>query len=243
MLPMQDRTEEIKREIAELNNSLKMSVHKAIRIGELLVEQKEIVGHGFFTQWIENNLDITDRTAQKYMKLFQYHDKTELNSDLQDAYKQIETIEAQEKLSKEELDRSIISEFRKTGIKPQGWTAKHEKAVRDTDAHLENIKSQRSKEEAEREANKTRRQQENSSSDLFTEALSTATSNMLAKHKEREDWKAKLRLSGDNKDSAFMDAIIDYMETLENDNRRIEACNNIIKICRKISVELQKTAN
>ena len=48
---MNDRTAEIQRELAELNNTLKMSVQKAIRIGELLTEQKEIVGHGLFIQW------------------------------------------------------------------------------------------------------------------------------------------------------------------------------------------------
>lgn len=142
--------------------------------------------------------------------------------------------------SKEELNRGIISEFRKTGIKPQGWTIKHDRSVKDTDAHLKNIKAQHSKEKAEREINKIKRRQENASSIFFTDALKIATEGILAKAQERMDWKEKIRLSDGGKDDAFMDAIIDYMETLENDNRRIEACNNIIKICRNISVELQK---
>jgi hypothetical protein len=32
---------------------------------------------------------------------------------------------------------------------------------------------------------------------------------------------------------------LDYLETLENDSRRIEACHNIIKICKHIAAELQ----
>lgn len=71
------------------------------------------------------------------------------------------------------------------------------------------------------------------------DALHTAASNMIAKTKERDDWKEKIRLSDGGKEDAFMDAIIEYLETLENDSRRIEACSNIIKICRNISVELQ----
>jgi len=55
-----------------------------------------------------------------------------------------------------------------------------------------------------------------------------------------EGWKDKIRLSDGGKIDSFLDAIVDYMETLPNDNRRIEACNNIIKVCRNISIELQK---
>ena len=92
---MKDRTQEIKRELAELNTTLKMTVQKAIRVGQLLSEQKEFVGHGNFVKWIENNLDIGQVTAHKYMNLYQYQNKISLSENLQDAYKQIETFEAQ----------------------------------------------------------------------------------------------------------------------------------------------------
>ena len=246
MLKTQDRTQEIKKELAELHNTLKMSVNRAIRIGELLTEQKEFVGHGNFLPWLNKNFDMGERTAQKYMALFRYQDKTALNADLNSAYKQIETIEAQERQSKEERDRSIIAEFRKTGVKPTGWTAKHDKAVKDTDDHMARIKEQREKEEADREQRaKEYKEKEEAPfkykmDSAFDDALKIAADSFLAKSKERNNWKEKIRLSDGGKDDAFMDAIIDYMETLENDNRRIEACNNIIKICRNLSVELQR---
>ena len=66
-------------------------------------KQKEFVGHGNFVKWIENNLDINERTVQRYMKLFEYQNKCDKLSNLQDAYKQIETIEAQAKLTLEML--------------------------------------------------------------------------------------------------------------------------------------------
>jgi hypothetical protein len=37
----------------------------------------------------------------------------------------------------------------------------------------------------------------------------------------------------------FQDALMDYLEGLENDSRRIESCYNIIKICKRIAVVLQ----
>ena len=66
-------------------------------------KQKEFVGHGNFVKWIENNLDIDDNTVYRYIKLYSYADKIPILGNLQDAYKQIETIEAQAKLTLEML--------------------------------------------------------------------------------------------------------------------------------------------
>ncbi len=58
-------------------------------------KQKEFVGHGNFVKWIENNLDISSKTVYNYIGLFHYESKIVNITNLQDAYKQIETIEAQ----------------------------------------------------------------------------------------------------------------------------------------------------
>ena len=80
--------EEMKILHSEIMNSLRMSLKKGIRIGELLNEQKEKLKHGEFTAWVNNNLPFTDRTARNYMRLFQERDKlkTETVSGLRDAY-------------------------------------------------------------------------------------------------------------------------------------------------------------
>ena len=74
-------------------------------------KQKEFVGHGNFVKWIENNLDIDDNTVYRYIKLYSYADKIPILGNLQDAYKQIETIEAQAKLTAEEKQRKMIAFF------------------------------------------------------------------------------------------------------------------------------------
>lgn len=78
------RVQEITALHNEIGSYLKMSLEKAIRIGELLVEQKDNMGHGGFTSWVESNLPFTDRTARNYMRLFRQRDelKTETVSDL-----------------------------------------------------------------------------------------------------------------------------------------------------------------
>jgi hypothetical protein len=235
-----DRTSEIKRELSELNQSLKMSVQKAIKIGQLLTEQKEFIGHGNFLSWLEDNIDIQERTAQKYMMIYRHKNKTALNADLQEAYNQIETIERQEKMSAEEKKRSLIAEFRKTGNKPEGWDRSLDYIIqKDKD---EKIRAEaRAKEtiaQMEKESKeKSERQQRDT---LFDNALNDAINNSVAKSSERQQWQDKIRISDSGKEDAFNQAIMDYMETLPDDNRRIEACNNIIKICKNISIELQR---
>ena len=75
---------------------------------------------------------------------------------------------------------------------------------------------------------------------FFTDTLKAATEAIMERDQKRNDWKDKIRLSDGGKVDSFLDALVDYLETLASDNRRIEACNNIIKICRNISVELQR---
>lgn len=241
-----DRTAEIQKELAELNNTLKMSVQKAIRIGELLTEQKEIVGHGLFIAWVKDNLDISFDTASRYIKLFESGDKIRNLPNLQAAYKQIETLEAQAKQSRDERERAMIAEYRKTGKKPIGWTRELDYRIKkDAEAEskqIERIEKERQEREQRGAQYKEQREslKQQSSSNNLADAFQTVAGAFIEKTNQRNEWKEKIRLSAGGKEDAFMDAIIDYMETLENDNRRIEACNNIIKICRNISVELQR---
>jgi len=237
-----DRTAEIKKELSELNQSLKMSVQKAIKIGELLTAQKEFIGHGNFLSWLEDNIDINERNAQRYMKLSEYSLKIKYDkmSDLQEAYTQIETIERQEKQSNEERKRSLIAEFRKTGKKPEGWDRDCDYVIQ-KDKENEIRQAEYKKQfEQQRQENINKREQEKLTDDLFTQTLNNASNQFIKQVTERKQWQDKIRISDSGKEDAFNQAIMDYMETLPDDNRRIEACNNIIKICKNISIDLQR---
>ena len=79
---------EIKTLHDEIAGHFKQSLEKAIRIGQLLSEQKAELPHGKFTGWINSNLPFTDRTARNYMRLYSNQDKlkTETVSDLTEGY-------------------------------------------------------------------------------------------------------------------------------------------------------------
>lgn len=68
---------------------ISMTLEKAVRIGELLAQQKGALKHGEWLPWLETNIQFTDRTARNYMRVYKKRDqiKTETISDLTDAYK------------------------------------------------------------------------------------------------------------------------------------------------------------
>lgn len=91
------RKEEIISLHNEISGFLKMSLDKAIRIGELLTEQKTSLKHGSFGNWIKVNLPFTDRTARSYMNFYRHRHqlKTESVSDLTGAYKLLRPAKAE----------------------------------------------------------------------------------------------------------------------------------------------------
>jgi len=240
---MQLTTKEATIQIIELQKGIELSarrsVQDAVKIGEILSEQKEILGHGNFLSWVET-LPLSVKTIQNYMQLHSYKDKCVNVTNLSDAYKQIESLEAQKKLSEEERKRKLIAEYRKTGIKPEGWDRSLDHFIK-KDKEYQEKQAERVKAEFEqREKNKLNREKENKANDLFSDALKNATEDFLKKDSEKKEWQDKIRLSDSAKEDSFMDALLEYLNTLDDDNRKIEACYNIIKLCKGVANELQR---
>lgn len=57
-----------------------LAVSKAMECGQLLLQQKQSIGHGSWLGWIDTNLpEITDRTARRYMALAKRTHVSDLN--------------------------------------------------------------------------------------------------------------------------------------------------------------------
>ena len=57
----------INERMSAMLTSFRMSVQRAIEIGELLVEAKKRVGHGKFEKWLTTNTTLPYRSAARYM--------------------------------------------------------------------------------------------------------------------------------------------------------------------------------
>lgn len=67
------RTEkEIRYLIEKLHGISRLSLALIYETGRRLAAVKKALDHGQFTPWLEQNFELTDRTAQKYMKLYHH---------------------------------------------------------------------------------------------------------------------------------------------------------------------------
>jgi hypothetical protein len=229
---------------ASIERKLKSTVTDAIEAGRLLSEKKAELPHGEFLPWLKENCAFSERTAQNYTRLFRYRDKTARVADLQEAYRQVEQIESR----KQQLERTNamhrVKDYLKTGEKPDGWRrgtddklAEEERERRER-AHreAERLRQEMQEKETERHRKKEDEKRERVTDRFFAEAIEQ----IGQREEKRASFKERIRLSDAGRDDAFVDAIMDYLEELENDSRRIEACQNIIKVCRNVAADLQR---
>ncbi len=215
---------------SNIEGKLKSTVQDAIKLGELLTNVKQQLPHGTFLNWINDNCNFSDRSARNYILLYSYKSKMETISNLPEAYKQIQYLEQEKKRTESQNAFKRVQKFKSTGIKPQGWR-------KNTDDKLY-------KEEIERdkriEENRKRIDQINNEKKSSNNMLDDLLNNVIEKSKKVNSFKDSIRLSFEGKNDSFIDALIDYLDGLNDDNRRIEVCYNVIKVAKNIAKELQR---
>ncbi len=77
----------------EIRSSFKMTVEKAIRIGELLTGQKASLEHGGWLRWIKEYLPFSQQTVSNYMRCYEYRARLPSVGNLKDAYMLIGSLE------------------------------------------------------------------------------------------------------------------------------------------------------
>jgi len=236
-------------EVNRLNKTIEIkaqsAIQDAIRIGEILTSVKENVQHGEFIPWVAKNCKFSQSTAQKYISLWENkeqignsHANTNFQTPktLQEAYSLIETLEAQAKRTEGQKAQDRIETYNKTGKKPEGWRQ-----------HTDDKLAQEKREQDERvkllqkkiqEESKSREQIADMNDRYIDEGLKAAQ-DMVENITKRQSFKESIRVSHEGLSDPFVDAIMDYLDTLHDDNRRIEACYNIIKVCKGIAVAIQ----
>jgi N6-adenosine-specific RNA methylase IME4 len=81
--------QEINRLHSEICSAARTTIEKAIRIGELLTEQKGTLNHGEWLPWLKANIEFSVATAGNYMGIFQRRDDPKFLNvrNMSDAYK------------------------------------------------------------------------------------------------------------------------------------------------------------
>lgn len=85
----QSKITELKQIHAELEQVGRTVLEKAIRAGEILTDVKAGLEHGQWLPWLETNMPFTDRTAARYMRVYERREELKFDSvsNLADAYR------------------------------------------------------------------------------------------------------------------------------------------------------------
>lgn len=243
-ITMKDAATELDRLHSQIENKLRSTVQDAIRAGEILTQVKERLGHGEFLPWLNSSCSFSQRTAYNYLSVYSHSDKIATVANLQEAYRQIDTIERQEKQTEEQKAYQRVKECIRTGSKPDGWRRgtddKLLKEEEDRTQRIEDYKLKMKQAEEEREKRDQEFKQRQASSKEESDFLNQVAERFIEESKKRKSFKERIKLSQAGNSDLFIDALMDYLNELPDDNRRIESCQNIIKVCKNIAVELQR---
>lgn len=221
-------TDEIARELYEARDQLKSSGARTDLVSNVtrLTWERYLHDCGLERMTVHRWLDHYEPEAQRLLTDEEYE------------VKQAEKRRAE--MNMREANNSRVSEAIRTGSFPQGWNTDcqrlYEERVKEERARDERIR--RLKEEMQK-SDDARQARENESKARIEE-IDDLMKGLAEGITKRKMFKERIRISCNGSDDPFIDALLDYLDELEDDNRRIEACYNIIKTCKGIAVDLQR---
>jgi hypothetical protein len=106
--PIIRRKEEMLSLHNDIDAAIRITVDKAIKLGELCVEQKKDVGHGNWETWLVDNMPFSKATARNYMMVYRNRElaKTLTISVLTDLYSQLRAFKRKRKQEEITADES-----------------------------------------------------------------------------------------------------------------------------------------
>jgi hypothetical protein len=114
--------ETVKAEHAQFESALRESMARAVKIGALLTEAKELVKHGEWGKWLEDHCTFSERTAQNYMRIYNKYPQLVQSATVADlTYREAITLLAEPK--QETSDKTEFSSFPLEDVQPDGLTA------------------------------------------------------------------------------------------------------------------------
>jgi hypothetical protein len=190
-------------------------------------------------------ISLPKRTAYRWLERYVPEERKLLTPEELVQRQQIETRKKQDQAT---AIQKRVKEAIRTGVKPADWDDKTEKEfqqrLKDNEERekriqeaIEKEKELRDRRERERKDSESNWKKIEQEAGMFEGIVDQITQIS----KKRTTFKEKIRLSDSGGTDPFIDALLDYLEELDDDNRRIEACYNIIKVARGIASDLQRS--
>jgi len=194
----------------------KAHIEAAVLIGSVLFAVQEKCTYGDFLKWLTGSVCFGQATAYRYIALFNNQGKISGAKNLTQAYKKVDAALKQRKEKEKTAADARVETYKKTGEKPEGWR-------KNTDDKLAKKKP----------AGNAKNKPDSGGKKKDDEEAQTN------KKQEPEKKEHKKAAQDDRQDTEFNDILADYLGRFANNSRKIIACKNIIKMCRKALDELE----
>lgn len=214
-----------------VTNKCKDLVAAAIEIGHFLAKARLEISHtGNFTVWLQSEIKFSATTAYRYLDLYKYQTQIARARNLVEAYKIIDEIQSGKKKTETQKARERIEIYRRTGSKPEGWRRHTDDKLAQEEPEYQNAQAERQRNAAEQKRIETAERLKRLQEEIQKEQ---------EKSKRNENFISSLLLGTDILDNPDTIAFLNFLADKADDNRRIETCNLMIKIGKRISAQLQ----
>lgn len=201
----------------KIEKDAKRIIEVAVGIGEVLYRAQEKCKHGIFLKWLEESVCFTQRSAYRYIALFNYKDQISAAKNLTQAYKLIDATAMKQKEDEEKKADKRVIVYEETGKKPEGWR----RGTDDKRAKKKPVDG--AKKDGAKKSPVAKRQVHDAVYKIIPSVKQEAVP---------EKYEPK-------KDDSFKCILMDYLDCLPSNSSRILALNNIIKMCREIKYDLE----
>ena len=238
MLTTWNYDESVKRVSNKVQEWKAVSLKKSTLTDEIcreLYEAREQLSHwggdkskltsGNLVSWQQylQDVGLAYRTVHRWLEHYEPSEQRLLTDE---EYQRKEQEKRRKQMEHEQAIKDRVAERLRTNAMPNDWDDESEKVYQERLAQEKKDREWRERirlESRERER-KTSKTQE--TIEEFEHLLSEFTEQT----DKRKEISKKMRLTGDNADSAFNQMLIEYLESLDSDSQRLEACYNGIKI-------------
>lgn len=219
----------------EIVRGSKDLVQKAIIVGEEIIRAREIAGHGEFGKLIDSGLfDMKKSNVYNYIKVAEYSAKVHLIGNLQEAYKLVAEEESKKKQAESANQRERIQYRIENNEKPDTWQRSDDYAWK----KIQDERIARDERIAIAKEKMASTVNTNAQIEAETKQAFDALGDYFAKEQHKLDDLRSMRVN--NQNSNILQIIEDYLYQVEDTDKKIEECYNIIKFCKHKAIELHQ---
>lgn len=156
----------------------------------------------------------------------EHYEPTEQRLLTDEEYQRKEQEKRRKQMEHEQAIKDRVAERLRTNAMPNDWDDESEKIYQERLAQEKKDREWRERIRLE----SREREQKTSKTQETIEEFEHLLAEFTEQTDKRKEISKKMRLTGDNADSAFNQMLIEYLESLDSDSQRLEACYNGIKI-------------